>query len=301
MANWSALAVAGALPENGLFALSEARGRAMLGAAGDDPGTMVAVARAASDVGSVLSALPQGTPAGVVVANDNSPTQVVLSGPTPGMEEAVAALEAAGVACRPIPVACAFHSSVVGGAEPAFADTLARVDVHPPAIDVFANTTAAPYPSDPGEIRALLARQLASPVRFREQIEAMYSAGVRTFVEAGSGRVLTQLVGKILKGRPHTAVACDTPGENGVRRFLLALGELAVAGARVDTTRLFEGRAHPVDPSAVAKRPGWTVNGHLVRTASGDIVPGGLLPAQEIAAGGRINVRHGLVDFGGTI
>jgi malonyl CoA-acyl carrier protein transacylase len=278
-----ALAVAGALPDHELLALSEQRGRAMLGAAGDDPGTMVAVARAAWDVRSVLSALPGGTPGGVVVANDNSPAQVVLSGPTPGMEEAVAALEAAGVACRPIPVACAFHSSVVAGAETAFAETLAPVGVRPPVIDVFANTTAAPYPSDPGEIRALLARQLASPVRFREQVEAMYDAGVRTFVEAGSGRVLTQLVGKILKGRPHTAVACDVPGENGVRRFLLALAELAVTGAPVDMTRLFDGRARPVDPSAVTKRSGWKVNGHLVRTASGEIVPGGLLPASDIA------------------
>ena len=219
----------------------------------------------------------------MVVANDNSPSQVVLSGPTPGMNEAVAALEAAGVASRPIPVACAFHSSVVAGAEPAFAHALASVDVHPPAINVFANTTAQPYPSDPGEIRALLARQLANPVRFREQIEAMYSAGVRTFVEAGSGRVLTQLVGKILKDRPHTAVACDAPGDNGVRRFLMALAELSCAGVAVTTNRLFEGRARAVDPSSLGKRPGWTVNGHLVRTAAGAIVPGGLLPAPEFA------------------
>ena len=145
-----ALAVAGALPEAGLFALSEERGRAMLGAAGDDPGTMVAVARAASDVRGVLSALPDGTPRGVVVANDNSPGQVVLSGPTAGMKEAVAALEAAGVACRQIPVACAFHSSVVAGAEPAFADALASVDVHPPAIDVFANYNGRPLSLRPG-------------------------------------------------------------------------------------------------------------------------------------------------------
>ncbi len=285
----------------GLLALSEERGRAMLGAAGDDPGTMAAVARAAWDVRSVLSALPDGTPRGVVVANDNSPSQVVLSGPTRGMEEAVAALEAVGVACRPIPVACAFHSSVVAGAEPAFADALVPVDVHPPAIDVFANTTAEPYPSDPAEIRALLARQLASPVRFREQIEAMYNSGVRTFVEAGSGRVLTQLVGKILKDRPHTAVACDAPGDNGVRRFLFAVAELASVGVPVDTTRLFEGRARPVDPSTVAKRTGWKVNGHLVRTAAGDIVPGGLLPAPEMAQAAFASNSTGAPTSGGPL
>ncbi len=152
-----------------------------------------------------------------------------------------------------------------------------------PTFPVWANTTAAPYPDDPAEVRATLAGQVAAPVRFVEQVEAMYAAGARVFVEAGPGRVLTQLVGKILGDRPHTAVAVDAPGESGVRRLLLALAELATAGVDVDTRPLFRGRdAALVSPADVPRRPGWIVNGHLVRTADGACLPGGLQPARRV-------------------
>jgi acyl transferase domain-containing protein/NAD(P)H-dependent flavin oxidoreductase YrpB (nitropropane dioxygenase family)/NADP-dependent 3-hydroxy acid dehydrogenase YdfG len=278
-----ALAVAGALPEDELLTLSETRGRVMVGAAGDDSGTMAAVAASSDTVERVLASVDPHAIAGVVVANDNGPTQVVVSGPTPGMERAVEALTAAGLACRGLPVACAFHSSVVAAAETEFATVLAPIDVRPSDIPVYANVTAAPYPSDPEGIRRLLSQQLASPVRFRQQIEAMYEAGVRVFVEAGSGRVLTQLTTRILGDRPHTAVACDVAGDDGVTRFLLALGQLATLGVPVDGSRLFEGRASTLEASSLPRRPGWKVNGQLVRTAAGDVVAGGLLPAQETA------------------
>ena len=297
-----ALAVAGALPEDELLGLSEIRGQVMVGAAGDDPGTMAAVAASADTVRGVLDGADPEAVAGVVVANDNSPSQVVVSGPTAAMARAVEALGAAGLASRAIPVACAFHSSVVASAETAFAEALAPVDVRPPDLPVFANATAGPYPSDPSEVRALLARQLASPVRFREQVEAMYDDGVRVFVEAGSGRVLTQLVGKILGDRPHQAIACDVKGEQGVTRLLLALGRLSTLGVPVELDRLFDGRATAIDPTAVAKAPGWKVNGQLVRGANGAVVPGGLLPAPETAlpAGSAI-VAGGSGAAGGAV
>ncbi len=278
-----ALAVAGALPEDELLGLSETRGRVMVGAAGDDPGTMAAVAASADAVAQVVSDMGIEAGAGVVVANDNAPDQVVVSGPTPGMERAVEALTAAGLTCRRLSVACAFHSSVVAAAGTAFAEVLAPVDIRPPDIPVYANATASPYPSEPDQIRELLSRQLASPVRFRQQIEAMYDAGVRVFVEAGSGRVLTGLVSRILGDRPHAAVACDVGGDNGVTRFLLALGELATLGVPVDPSRLFEGRAVALEASSLPRRPGWRVNGQLVRNAAGAVVPGGLLPAPDTA------------------
>jgi len=67
----------------------------------------------------------------------------------------------------------------------------------------------------------------------------MYEAGARVFVEAGPGRVLTALVGKILGDRAHTAVACDAQGEPGLRRLMFALAELAAAGVPVDVGKLF--------------------------------------------------------------
>jgi acyl transferase domain-containing protein len=122
-----------------------------------------------------------------------------------------------------------------------------------PAIPVYANSTAGAYPADPEGVRVVLRDQLTSEVRFVDEVEAMYAAGVRVFVEAGPGRVLTQLVGKVLGDRPHRAVACDASGEPGVRRFLLALAELAVVGVDLDTDVLFEGRRAPSRAAAVRR------------------------------------------------
>ncbi|WP_329521037.1 polyketide synthase [Spirillospora sp. NBC_01491] len=272
-----ALCTAGAFGEEDLIALSEARADAILTAAGEDPGTMAAVAASAADVGTALADL--GVDDEVIVANDNAPEQAVVSGPTDAVERAAAALGARGMNTRDMPVACAFHSPLVAAAADALAAALADRDVRPPAYPVWSNGTAAPYPGSPDLVRELLARQVAEPVRFVEQIEAMYAAGARVFVEAGPGRVLTGLVRKILGDRPHTVVACDVSGENGVVRLLHALAELAVAGVPVDLGPLYAGRAGPVP--GTAGRPGWVVDGQLVRTASGEPVPGGLRPATE--------------------
>ncbi|MGH3751689.1 MAG: SDR family oxidoreductase [Pseudonocardiaceae bacterium] len=279
-----ALAAAGAVGPAELLELSEARGLAILTAAGADPSTMAAVAAAPEQVAAVLGNGP------VVVANHNGPTQTVISGPTPAVQAALDRLAGLGLTGALIPVACAFHSPVVAGATPILAAELDRRTVGSPQLPVWSNTTAAPYPTEPAAVRATLATHVAEPVRFVKQVEAMYAAGVRVFVEAGPGRVLTQLVGAILRDRPHVAVATDAPGEPGLRRLLVVLAELAVAGVPVDPAELFHGRdAHPVSSSvavsAVARRrPGWVVNGHLIKTADGQYLPGGLRPAQQVTA-----------------
>ncbi|HEX8759539.1 MAG TPA: beta-ketoacyl synthase N-terminal-like domain-containing protein, partial [Pseudonocardiaceae bacterium] len=274
-----ALAAAGAVDPAELLELSELRGQAILGATGSDPGTMAAVAAPADQVRAVLRDQP------VVVANHNSPTQTVISGPSAAVQTVVDRLGEVGLTGALIPVACAFHSPVVAGATPILAAELDRRAVGSPQRPVWSNTTAAPYPSDPGAVREMLATHVAEPVRFVEQVEAMYAAGGRVFVETGPGRVLTQLVGAILRDRPHVAVATDASGEPGLRRLLLALAELAVAGVPVDPTALFHGRdARPVSVTAVPHRPGWMINGHLVKTSDGQYLPGGLRPAHRLTA-----------------
>ncbi len=276
-----ALCVAGAYAETDLIDLSEIRARAILEAAGDDPGAMAAVSAPAAQVTEVLAAeVLDG--AGVVLANHNAHDQVVISGPTAAVEAAIAALTERGVTARRLPVACAFHSPLVAPAAGKLAAELSGRAVRPPRFPVFANATAAPYPAAPDAVRETLAGQVAAPVRFADQVEAMYEAGARTFVEAGPGRVLTGLVGRILGDRPHTAVACDVPGENGLHRLLTALAELIRAGVPVDPAILFAGRAEPV---AGTPRPvQWTVDGHLVRTADGQPLPTGVQPALAAAA-----------------
>ncbi|MGH3694198.1 MAG: SDR family oxidoreductase [Pseudonocardiaceae bacterium] len=274
-----ALAAAGAVDPAELLELSEARGRAILAAAGTDAGTMAAVAAAPDQVRAVFGDEP------VVVANHNGPTQTVISGPTSAVQAVLDRLTDVGLTGALIPVACAFHSPVVAGATSILAAELDGRTVSSPQRPVWSNTTAAPYPVDPVAIRETLAIHVAEPVRFVEQVEAMYAAGVRIFVEAGPGRVLTQLVGTILAGRAHVAVATDVPGEPGLRQLLKALAELAVAGVPIDPAALFHGRdAHAVSASAVPRRPSWLVNGHLVKTTDGQYLPGGLRPAKRLPA-----------------
>ncbi len=273
-----ALCAAGALDPAELLDISAARGEAILAAAGEDPGTMAAVGAGAEQVTAALAGID------VVLANENSPTQTVISGATPAVEAAVARLAEQGLTARRIPVACAFHSPLVAGAAGTLADVLAGSRVAAPAFPVWANTTAARYPSDPDGVRATLAGQVAAPVRFAAQVEAMYEAGARVFVEAGPGKVLTQLVGAILGDRPHTAVAIDGGTGPGLRRLLTAVAELAAAGVDVDPSALFHGRdAKLVSLTDAPARPGWIVNGHLVRTADGAYLPRGLQPARRVA------------------
>ncbi|MGH8918732.1 MAG: phosphopantetheine-binding protein, partial [Actinomycetes bacterium] len=191
-------------------------------------------------------------------------------------------------------------------AEP-FAAVLANRVLRAPELPVFANRTAERYPGHAEGIRAELAAQLAAPVRFAEQIEAMYSAGARIFVEAGPGSVLTALVSATLGARPHRAVALDGGLGAGLRGYLRALAHLAVAGVEVRTGWLFAGRdAIDVSGTTPPKHPGWTVDGQLVRTLSGDIPTGALTPARPLREailnhrGGTGNVQGARNGAGGT-
>ena len=89
---------------------------------------------------------------------------------------------------------------------------------------MYGNADAMPYPRDPDAVRRRLAAQLAQPVRFVEQIEAMYASGVRTFVEVGAGSVLSELIDRILGAREHRAIHLDRKGRHGLTSLQDALG-----------------------------------------------------------------------------
>jgi len=287
----AALSAAGAISPETLLELSAERATAILAATGDDPGTMAAVGGDALDVERTLREAE--APESVVVANHNSPRQTVISGPTQAIEEAVHLLREAGYGAQRIPVACAFHSPLVARAPERFAHALANRTVRAPEFPVWSNRTAAPYCDDPHAIRAELAAQISAPVGFAAQIEAMYEAGARIFVEAGPGRVLTRLVTEILGERPHRAVACEPHADSGLHGWLDALAQLAVAGLPVRTAWLFRGRDAVDAGSAPApRRPGWTVDGHLVRTADGAPLPHSLTPAQRVVEAAVTQDNH---------
>ncbi|MGW1072076.1 SDR family oxidoreductase [Streptomyces sp. NPDC002537] len=278
-----ALCVAGAFPVEALPELSGLRAEAMASAAGGEPGTMAAVTAGAAAVEAALA--EAGLAGQVVVAGHNSPSQTTVSGPSRAVRQGMAALEDAGFRVRPLDVACAFHSPMMADAAETFAEALSSRPLRAPDIPVWSGLTATRYPPDTAELRASLAGQIVAPVRFAEQIEAMYQDGARIFVEAGPGTALTGLVRATLGDRPHLAVPFEPHAEAGLRGHLEALARLAVSGGvQVDAEALFAGRdAVVAEPGRTPERPGWIVDGHLVRTADGGLLPGGLRPARRIA------------------
>jgi acyl transferase domain-containing protein/NAD(P)H-dependent flavin oxidoreductase YrpB (nitropropane dioxygenase family)/NAD(P)-dependent dehydrogenase (short-subunit alcohol dehydrogenase family) len=276
-----ALCAAGAFDAGALLPMSAARAEHILAAAKGAPGTMAAVKAGADAVAAAISGID-----GVVLANRNAPDQTVIAGPDAAIDAAVAQLEAKGFTAKRIPVAAAFHSPVVAAAAETFAGVLADVPMSAPQVPVFANTTAAPYPADGDAVRAQLARQLAEPVRFADQIEAMYAAGARVFVEAGPGQVLSDLVRRILGDRPHAAIAVDTGGPSSLTSFLEAVARLAALGVAIDVEPLFAGRgAVAIDldqPPRVEPAPTvWLVDGQRAVPVKGELPDFAMIPVLE--------------------
>ena len=275
-----ALAAAGSIDAEDLPRLSRARGDCILAATGQgDAGTMAAVTANAATVAPYLDGLKD-----VVIANDNAPGQVVVSGPTAGVAEAVARLQAAGLSAKPLRVAAAFHSPLVAGASVAFAETLTSLHLEPPAVPVLSNVTASPYETAPAAIRARLAEHIAAPVRFRETLLALVAHGARVLLEVGPGRTLTALAQKTLADRPDvTALATDVSGEPFLRRLLLALAQLAALGVRLRPSRLFEGRVTrrfvlSAPPVTAPPPSAWWVDGFRAWPVVGELPDHALKP-----------------------
>lgn len=273
-----ALSAAGSFDVETLLRLSARRAAAVIGAIDGDPGAMAAVKAGPEAVAGIVGD-------DVVIANHNAPDQVVLAGPTGAIDRAVQALRAESVGAKKLPVACAFHSPLVAGAAGEFGAALAEETVGAPGLPVWSNRTASPYCAD---VRAELTAQLGSPVRFAEQIESMYAAGARIFLEVGPGRVLSGLVDAILGDREHTAIVCGS-GSPGLREFLTAVGRLAVSGVDVHTEWLFRGRAD----GSPRPQPEWTVDGRLARRKGGERLPNGLAPARKT---GSLTMRESAPD-----
>ncbi len=224
-----ALHAAGVLSASALREASRVRGKLMAGD-GADRGTMLAVLAPLADVEKVIAEERLD----VVLANRNAPSQGVLSGSREAISAAEAACQKRSLRTARINVGAAFHSTLVAGAATEFAAALQSVPFATPRVPVMSNTTAAPWPADAAEARALLARQLASPVRFVEVVEALYAAGARTFLEVGPKSALTGMVKATLGTRAFSATAIDAQSRRGgVGDFAFALAHLAADGHAV--------------------------------------------------------------------
>ncbi len=297
-----ALHAAGVFSREGLAELSEARGRFLIDAVGEEAGSMIALACGATEADDLIRNLP-----GAVVANDNGPSQTVLSGPRSAMNRALTIAEERGLRARSLPVACGFHSPLVKGARGPLIELAARLSLQGPTPPVYSNVNAGVYPTGLDHLAENLGDHLVGRVRFASMIETMHADDVRIFVEVGPKSVLTGLVGSILKDRPHLALACDPAGKTGVAGLLNTVGRLFVAGVAMDTRHLtasrsnrrvdcaadrFESTEPPLSPST------WMVNGSRSRPASGPASrvfgQGSALPRPKTNKHSLTNGRDGL-------
>ena len=191
----AALTAAGVLARDAALELVVLRGRLMADA--DDAGTMIALLG-----GTVEEAAAVAREAGVTVANDNAPGQVVLSGPRDALARAEEVARERGARVLPIDVAGAFHSPSMAPAVAPFRAALDAVEVRAPRFPVVSCASTRPF----ADVRAELAEALVRPVRWRETVLALHAAGARRFVEVGPGKVLARVGKRILPACPVEAL-----------------------------------------------------------------------------------------------
>ena len=204
LGEYSALCAAGSFDLSTTAKLLKLRGQAMQQAVPVGQGAMAALLGADLALAQrIADAAAQGDVC--TVANDNDPSQVVLSGSKSAIDRAIGmAKEMGAKRAVPLPVSAPFHCPLMQPAADAMQDALSYVVLEDPAVPVFANVTAQAE-SDPDTIRNLLVQQVTGMVRWRESIANMAAAGVEEFVELG-GKVLGPMVKRIAPDAKVTSV-----------------------------------------------------------------------------------------------
>ncbi|GGN04290.1 polyketide synthase [Dyadobacter beijingensis] len=275
-----ALCFAGVFEANQLVPLSEKRAKSILDAIGDDNGAMVAVNCPEDELTRIVSEINHIYP-----VNHNSPRQWVLAGTTPAVAELTARLTELKISFRQLEVACAFHSPLLAGSKALYTAEMQDVAFAEPALTVWSNTTAAPYPASPEDIKERLSDHLVRPVRFSEEVVQMYEDGARVFVEVGPGKVLTGLTKSIL-GKDEVCIYTEDKDQTGITQLLHALAGYIATGRSIDFNKLFEDRDVRVldldKPEQYRKSiTTWLVDGQMALPLHGKLPEHGALPVTE--------------------
>jgi [acyl-carrier-protein] S-malonyltransferase len=205
LGEYSALAAAGSLDVATAAKLLRARGNAMQNAVPVGQGAMAALLGLDFEAAAEIA---KDAAQGEVcqAANDNAPGQVVVSGHVAAVERAVEIAKARGARRAVLlPVSAPFHCSLMGPAAEAMAEALTNADIKAPVVPLVANVLATPI-TDPVDIRNCLVEQVTGTVRWRESISWLAGEGVDTFVEVGTGKVLTGMVKRIAKEASGMAI-----------------------------------------------------------------------------------------------
>jgi len=209
LGEYSALAAAGALSIADTTRCLRIRGKAMQRAVPVGTGAMAALLGLEfDDAAAVAAEAAQGEVC--QAANDNGAGQVVVSGHKDAVARAVEIAKARGKRAMLLPVSAPFHCALMQPAADAMAEALSQVVVKAPVVPVVANVLAQPI-SDPRVIVESLVAQVTGTVRWRESVAFMAGAGVTSFYEIGSGKVLSGLVKRIADGA--TGIPVGTPDD----------------------------------------------------------------------------------------
>lgn len=211
-----------------------------LESAGDVPSARLVAVAAGRD--RVEAACRAAEAAGVAIAIDNCPHQVVVAGPPEEVERVVLRLRGENVLLEDLPFHRAYHT-------PAFAPVLGPVaaffeglSFRSPGIPVYSCATRGRMPLDPEAIRELAVAQWTRPVAFRETIEAMHADGLRIFVDVGARGNLAGFVQDTLRGRPAFAIATNLPRRSGLTQLNHLVAALFAQGVRIRPECLYARR-----------------------------------------------------------
>jgi [acyl-carrier-protein] S-malonyltransferase len=212
LGEYTALCAAGAFTLADTARLLKARGQAMQTAVPVGEGGMSALLGAEIEQAEELAKECAATTRGVcVVANDNAPGQVVISGTKAAIDKAPDVAKAKGIKrAMALNVSAPFHCPLMQPAADKMREALAQVTIRPLAVPLVANVTAAET-NEPETIRRLLVEQVTGRVRWRESVLAFRGLGVETTVEAGGAKVLTGMVKRIDK--ELQTMTLDTPSD----------------------------------------------------------------------------------------
>ncbi|MEA2521496.1 MAG: [acyl-carrier-protein] S-malonyltransferase, partial [Actinomycetota bacterium] len=207
LGEFAALVSAGVLTLPDTLEVVVIRGAAMQRAGEERPGTMSALLGVGTEDADALCEAARGNDV-LVVANQNSPVQVVISGGVAAIERAETLAKERKIRAVRLPVAGAFHSSLMEPASAPIIAALDKLEFTAPRFGVAENVTGT-LVRDPAELRELLGRHVLSPVRWESCARSLADAGATTFIECGPGDVLTKLAKRVVPGA--SAVAAGTP------------------------------------------------------------------------------------------
>ena len=230
LGEYGALMSSGILDMDGALRAAAARGTEMGSVEIEDKGLMASVTAPYEKVKEIIGSIDGY----VIAANKNSPKMTVIAGKTEPVKQAMSLFEKEGFQSVQLATSHAFHSEIVAPANEPLYRFLSSLDIQWPNIPITSNVDGQFYPNSGEDAKSSvlekLAPQMASPVEWTKQIQTMYDAGARVFLEVGPKRALTVFASQILEENPHLALNTNHPKQGGITSFLTSVGALALAG-----------------------------------------------------------------------